>query len=480
MYVPSTEKTLTPLMEKEDHLSHSDNDEDEGSIDILNVLEDNAIGIHTMRRQRTHSLSNDEDIDKVDNVFHSRGPSDTNETARNFFLSCRSEENLTHNSYQKKQRREVDSTLTDASFESTIMKCLDEDGRHSVDSFDSQEYKPFESANVQALLLPSRRTYSSKTETIPARSLPRNFYRPPLLPMPRQMSEGQIKQVKSPHFTVGSPPLMSPVSTTSVEKSLSVPSSRGSISESYLEDFDKKQKKVICEEKSLNHKADSGSEDNNRISGTSADEDVHDEFPVINLPKQSFKIKLTASRDSGLSDSPDPFVDICSSPNNNMNSVLAVKLAQLDKENNQKLHQSPLVNEQRKDVAVQKKNNNIEQEPINPSRVARHVMRVMKITPTKGEKNPPLLSPENEINLPDERLRMVSPDAVISQASSNDWNLKRSKSHAEGTFNRAFDDRDDEECRTHLISDLIMSKGKNSQKISPDSLLERSKSLEAL
>ena len=93
---------------------------------------------------------------------------------------------------------------SNASFESGILKLVNSptnDDPRSPDSLEgSLEYKPFQSPNVKALLLPSHPhppSHHDNEATPPVRSLPRNFHRqPPSLPPVRQMSEGKRIHVK--------------------------------------------------------------------------------------------------------------------------------------------------------------------------------------------------------------------------------------------------------------------------------------------
>ena len=505
--VPAIEKILTPVIEKEDQHEGSDEEED---TNVVIVSASSTLDRQTRRRAHSLTKSNssngfddveDDDKQNADNVFHSSTSSNVSESVRRLFLSSQSEGNIVQ-AVEKENNKETEAGKHGTSFESGILKFIvEDDGRTSTtESCESLDYKPFQSSDVQTLLFSaSQPTYFPNSGSVPARSLPRNFYRPPmpLLPM-RQMSEGQIKPIKSPNFMVGSPPLMSPVS---VDKSTSIPSSsRGSFSEGFLEELtedsikhggvktecvsNKKVKEleqrdhVKYRDKASSHsKVDSGTEDN-RISNTSVDEDIPlpDESPIV-VKSQNLRRKLTASRDSGLSDSPDSFVDICSSsPSHSINSrVLADKLTQLDTKDNtitsrQKPHPSPLINEQRtqyKTTPTRSSSASNVTTPRKSSRVTRHVMRVMKITPSFDmENNKPssLFSPagaDNESTLHEERLRMISPEAITSPVS--DWNMKRSKSHAEGAFPQLTDEIEDDET---LVGDLMISEAKTNRKIS--------------
>ena len=266
------ENTLAPLLEKEDSA-------DDGGTTSLPQM-DNNIGPLVMlpSRRRAQSLTRnmlttrleeeveeeeeEEVLDEIkgscDNVFCKTnldlGP------VRRLFLS---EGNLLQaaSSDTKLSTSEDDNTMTshssllkedsNASFESGILKLVNSptnDDPRSPDSLEgSLEYKPFQSPDVQALLLPSHPrppSHRDNEATPPVRSLPRNFHRqPPSLPPMRQMSEGHIavtKSVKSPHyFTIGSPPLSSLIS---IDKSMSVPSSsRGSFSEGFMEELSEVQ-----------------------------------------------------------------------------------------------------------------------------------------------------------------------------------------------------------------------------------------------
>ena len=160
----------------------------------------------------------------------------------------------------------------------------------------------------------------------------------------RQMSEGHIavtKLVKSPHyFTIGSPPLSSPIS---IDKSMSVPSSsRGSFSEGFMEELSEVQEEETLRERrgsveehdekvtlrydgnkndtksgqALSSSCPPSVRNSKRISCESTDEELPlpDESPSVGMARGNpFKLRLATSRDSGLSDSPDPQGDADSS-----------------------------------------------------------------------------------------------------------------------------------------------------------------------
>ena len=540
------EKTLAPLLEKEDL---QDDGGDMGAASLPNS-EGGSIPAMASRR-RAHSLTKNMLTGKVeeeeeeeeedegeemkrscDNVFR-KSNLDTNiGPVRRLFLS---ESNLLQAidpklNYDEGSNSES-STMADrpllkedssTSFESGILKLVNyptSDDPRSPESMESSlEYKPFQSPDVQALLLSSSSTHpramfqrDSET-TPPARSLPRNFHRqPPTLPPMRQMSEGHIavgKGGKSPHFMVGSPPLSSPIS---IDKSMSVPSSsRGSFSEGFMEELSEVQEEETARErrgKEGGDKREGGQEsdekvlyrtegttsdpnppqpqssscpssvrNSKRISCESTDEELPlpDGSPSVGVVKGNpFKLHLASSRDSGLSDSPDPVTDAdssSSSPHHGMISsrILLDKLSQLEPRQH-KPHPSPLVNA---NTPPKGSGDSIHipgryRPHQKKSRVTRHVMRVMK---SLDLDDPPILSPDlggansRDPTHPDERLRMISPDSVCSPSSDvagGDWSLRRSKSHAEGVYPHSLEEEGEEGEGDRIVGGgFIISEGK--------------------
>ena len=504
--VPAMEKILTPVMEKEDYATDEEFDEP------IMYSACNTLDYHHTRRRaqsltKSSSAGFNEDDDKGDSdaVFHSRTPSNVSDTSRRGYLGSRSEDNLL-------QIDNLDSPIVKEpqrlSFESNILKYVQEenDERCSTESLDSQEYKPFQSPDVQALLLPSSTASSPgffprSVEGKPVQSLPRNFHRPPVPSLPlRQMSEGYIKPMKSPHFSVGSPPLASPSSLISADKS---GSSRGSFSEHFLYDTaevdehrvgkkemmlkktrgdrkveyegrgDKSSQLVIRHQRGREKTADSGIEDppnfNSVASVEEEDIPLPDNSPMIGVPKLPPTHRFSTSRDSGLSDSPDPFVEIASPSHTLSSKVLVDKLSQIATD--QTKHPSPLIKEQKTTTKKEATLTN-DRAPFNKSqstavspktRVTHHIMQVMKASSLDFDPSSRFQFSENDSTLPEQRLRMVSPDRLISPTdySADIWNMKRSKSLAEGTaFAHNSEETEEEHTR---MGELIISEAKIGQ-----------------
>ena len=525
--MPAMEKILTPVMEKEDYAT------DEEPDDPIMYSACNTLDYHHTRR-RAQSLTKstivgfnaDDDKGESDAVFHSRTPSNVSDASHRAY--SRSEDNLL-------QIDNLDSPVTKEnqrlSFESNILKYVQEenDKRHSTESLDSQEYKPFQSPDVQALLLPSSTASSpgyfprSVEGSKPVQSLPRNFQCPPVPSLPlRQMSEGYIKPVKSPHFSIGSPPLASPTSLISADKS---GSSRGSFSEHFLYDSaevdeqrvgkkevmlkrtrgekkveyegrDRSSQLVIRYQRGREKTADSGIEDppnfNSVASVEEEDIPLPDNSPMMGVAKFAPTHRFSTSRDSGLSDSPDPFVEIASPTHTLSSKVLVDKLSQIAKD--QTKHPSPLIKEQKtttkKDATLTNNRAPLiksQSTAISPkTRVTHHIMKVMKASSLDFDPSSSFQFSENDSTLPEQRLRMVSPDRLISPTDypTDVWNMKRSKSLAEGTaFAHNSEVTEEEHTR---MGELIISEAKiGQQKTSSQGLkkgMDRdlSKSLEIL
>ena len=531
--VPSIDKVLTPVMEREDYpLSSEDDDE----IHIIATSANSTLDRQKHRRVQSLTKSNSDYFIEEnsscdhDNVFHTSSNSSITCEVGGMLHSSRSENYLLHHS-----NSDIEEGSIMNSFEKDILKFVgDSEKRKSNDSIDNQD--PFQSADVQALLENS--SYENSNE---GRSLPRNFHRPlfQLLPM-RQMSEGQIKPLKSPHFNAGSSPLYSPISLTSIDKSMSMVSSQGSFSDGFIEDNTtsdfkrtyqvenkecKEQTSVesnktegegegkmetdlgkehvnlpvlqIRKQRGRGKITDSGIEDQNFSSVIDGEIPLPDDSPTIGVSKiHSLKYKYSSSRDSGLSDSPDPFVEFSSSQNPGVSShILADKLAVVDKEI-RKSQISPLVKEKsskgnifsqqtlsdntrrfQKDIEALKNTTT----PCRPTKLTKHVTKVLKITPSDEMlPSPPVLSPDsgNCDNIPAQRLRMASPEELLSPTFGQfDFTLKRSRSQGE-TLKTVDDYLEDQT----IVGDLIISEAKIGRKMSrADSIMKNlSKSMELL
>ena len=528
--VPSMEKVLTPVMEREDYpLSSEDDDETHITITSANSTLDRQKHrrVQSLTKSNSDNFIEENSSCDHDNVFHTSSNSSITCEVGGMLHSSRSENYLLHHS-------DIEEGSIMNSFEKDILKFVgDSEKRKSNDSIDSQD--PFQSADVQALLENS--SYENSNE---GRSLPRNFHRPlfPLLPM-RQMSEGQIKPLKSPHFNAGSSPLYSPVSLTSIDKSMSMVSSQGSFSDGFIDDTTtsdfkrtyqvenkecREQKSVesnkteeegegkmetdlgkehvnlpvlqIRKQRGRGKMTDSGIEDQNFNSVIDGEIPLPDDSPTIGASKiHSLKYKYSSSRDSGLSDSPDPFVEFSSSQNPGVSSnILADKLAVVDKEI-RKSQISPLVKEKtnkgnifsqqtlsdntrrfQEDIEALKNTT-----PSRPTKLIKHVTKVLKITPSDEMlPSPPVLSPDsgNCDNIPVQRLRMASPEELLSPTFGQfDFTLKRSRSQGE-TLKTVDDYLEDET----IVGDLIISEAKIGRKMSrADTIMKNlSKSMELL
>lgn len=489
---------MTPLLEKETSIDKEDEEGEEPT--------------HQGRR-RTQSLSkttptNNQDNSCYDNVFgsHQNERQDIADPVRRLFSS--SEDNLLSET-QNGRGQQNHASSSSKTFEDGILKLVASDASLSS-SIDSGEYKPFQSTNVQALLLPPSHATptSSNNNEIPARSLPRDFRRtPPSLPPVRQLSEGQIHvarpALKTASFLVGSPPPIS--SPLSFKSSLSVPSSsRGSFSEGFLEEelsrcggtdetpptsntsTAERVKTNNTDDKSLSNGSKTSTlsvKSNYRISGGSTDEDLPIDIPLPDESPhpsgggvvKSSRSLIVGSRDSGLSDSPDPFVDFGSSSSHSIISsrVLVDKLTALDKESkagSTKPH--PLINKTTPTrPAPVKRQKTVPHKP----RVTKHVMRVMKSLDL-DDRAPPILSPPSDGDpLPEERLRMISPDVIFSPSDEEggvvggDWSMRRSKSHGESVYSTVKDESLGEQ-DTRQLRDLIISETKVGRRVSKVSL----------
>lgn len=529
---PAFESYLTPVQENsEDYRALSDDDEDVRIVQsACNTLDRPKRRTHSLTKSSSTGFAGDSESEvgiENDNVFGSRTSSNVSGTSRRLLLSSRSEDNLLKcpgESSSSSRGRETCARVED-NFELEIRKLVEEspqDGRQSSDSGDSQplEYKPFQSANVQALLLPEAtpsRGYltssSSNEETPPIRSLPRNFRHSSSQSClqqgkasARQNSEEQIR------FAVGSP-LISPVSLGSMDRNMSIVGSQGS--EGFFSDSMPTPESTPSWTNKTDHDGGSGTDSSKQIwtsgcevaknqpsqatpgsfpvdgnnkdledvltrdqpqrssvandfvdyptSVNSVEEDTDD----IPLPDDSFstsspahvlKRRFSASRDSGLSDSPDPSVDLCMSPSHGLLSrILTDQLVppalQEDKSLQSPLHQSTAAS----DVMKSRQGSSlVDQQPLPPGtaqasnssqsavgtvaeerkhsvaqKPAQHVTRILKITPSLSLKLPLGSSPASNTSPPIQRLRMVSPDQLPSPEDELDSPMKRSKSLAE-------------------------------------------------
>ena len=566
---PAFESYLTPVQENsEDFRTHSDDDEE------LRIVQ-SACNTLDRPRRRTHSLTksssttgfagdNESEVGiENDSVFHSRTASTVSGASRRLILSSRSEENLLNHSCESNGSpggRGADASEMD-NFQLEMRKLMEEsfqDRRHSSDSGDSQpsDYKPFQSANVQALLLSesnpgqSYRTGSSSNgATLPNRSLPRNFRHPNTqyslqqgkasagLP-PRGNSESQIR------FAIGSP-LTSPVSVASTERNTSTPGSQASEgffsesmptpestlnwasksdhnaassadsskqtwqADSHSANIQPSQITPECCPKETSKKDDEDGPANDQSQTLNAANDseecrnsvnsVEEDAEDIPLPDESFSIsnpthvlkrRFSASRDSGLSDSPDPSVDLCLSPGHTFSSkAIAEQLIppalQGDKNLHSPLHQSTAASDVLKsgqssstadknpsppdtaqvcnssqskvETASEERKHLVAQKPVH------HITRILKITPSLSMKLPVAAASDGNASPPIQRLRMVSPDELASPEDELDSPMKRSRSLAEALTRDIHKKLDEKEER---VGELIVSHAITSRRLS--------------
>ena len=505
--VPMLDKVLTPVIEMKDD-NQDNSSEESGEVRILPASASNTIE-RPHERRRAHSLTKSsstgygEELDSVggeSDVFHSRtgsnassngDPNSTPPTSRlgpNFV----SEDNL----LQQTNRKVSNGRNTGSNGIAKVKVQEDkelfsefnpQDQQILSDSNDSLKYDPFESPDVQALIAVSKSTH------------PHTFPRPANLSLPtRQMSEGDIKPHR-PVFSIGSPPLDSPISLRSIDKSISMASSQGSFSEGFSEEVlsadvsslrrfiplgngveggeGTSQSEEPGEMPHIRKRrgrekaaADSGIGDPTSMNGEEIP--LPDDSPTTGSSKlHSLKHKHSLSRDSGLSDSPDPLVDLSSSPSHGINSrVLTDKLTQEMK----KTQLSPLINRNRvskpSDLSdnVKKFQELVLKENVSkprPQRLTRHVMKVMKITPSFDSENstsspPPLLSPDSgdgDQSMQVQRLRMASPDELIIPSDRQlGFPMKRSVSQGE-VLKSATEDIDDALEEETRVGGLIIS-----------------------
>ena len=483
-----------------DDMQQGDELSDEGTeILILTASESNTLERQFNQRRRTQSLTKSsstgfgEESDSVveSDVFHSRTASNASSSncEPGLYMASRSEDNLS-SSYNNETNK----------VENDFLKFVNEcslEGRLS-DSNDSLKYSPFESPDVQALLKPS------KPHPI---SLPNTYPRPTKtsLPPTRQMSEGEIKQRMI--FQIGSPPLDSPISFRSIDKSISLASSQETFSEGIVEDilspsdpFTSKRLMKQNSAKQEEHDSDITEEFNDKDTEKQLakeknrpmsidDIPLPDDSPVISNSKlmKYHHHKHSLSRDSGLSDSPDPFVDLSSSPSHAVNSnVLTDRLAQVTKTQQQ---MSPLVNRNQVPKQDQLSDNTKRFQELlqntstgtkpRPQRLTKHVVKVMRITPSFDSED--LLSPPStdgeQVNV--QRLRMASPDELFNPMDKQiGLSMKRSLSHGEVLKSGEDEIMDTMDDKTR-VGDLIISEAKvKRHKISRSEHNDISRSLE--
>ena len=475
------EKVLTPVMELKDDAQLGDESSDEGTeIQILTVSDNNLLDKQCERR-RTQSLTKScstgfgEESDSIveSDVFHSRSASNasSNNCETGMYMGSRSEDNLLqHNgTCNYGGNGSIMSTKAENDFLKFVNDCNLEG--QSSDSTDSLKYSPFESPGVQALLKPS------KPHPL---SLPNTYPRPTktsLTPI-RQMSEGEIKPVR-PVLSIGSPPFDSPVSFRSIDKSISLASSQDNFSEGIVDDMSPpsdslKQSNMKQEEDSMELDGDKKDADNqfteekNRpVSIVSTDDiPLPDDSPVISNSKlmRYHQHKHSLSRDSGLSDSPDPFVDLSLSPFHAINShVLTDKLTQVTK-----AQMSPLVNRNQVSNPDQLPDNTKRFQELlqttstntkpRPQKLTKHVVRVMKITPSFDSKDDNCLSPPDGDQI--QRLRMASPEELgnPSEKELGFHAMKRSLSQGHVLKSEHSEIIDEMEDGTRVAEGLYISK----------------------
>lgn len=496
-------------MEMKDDQPGDESSDDGTEIHILSVSENNTME-RPYERRRTQSLTKSsstgfgEESDSIaeSDVFHSRTASNASSICEaGLYGSSRSEDNLLQHS-----NKYSNNGISGSKVENDFLKYTSELGleERSSDSNESLKYNPFESPDVQALLKPSKP---------PSTSLPHTYPRPskalPVQPT-RQMSDGEIKPLK-PVFSVGSPPFDSPISFQSIDKSISMASSQGSFSEGIVEDMSSpsegfsskrslrqgggdgggREEQGADEKEHIKKEEPTEKEDNNDCSTTNTTDDhrssllIHgddiplpDDSPVIVNPKlMRNHHKHSLSRDSGLSDSPDPFVDLSSSPSHGINSnILTDRLSQMTK-----TQLSPLVNRNQASKNTDKLPDNTKkfQELLQttttttkprPQKLTKHVVRVMRITPSLDNDNDNIISPpatedgerNNSQSSEVQRLRMASPDELLNPSERQlGFSMKRSlsqgvvlKSDRDGVTD------DSEEIGTRRIGELIISEAK--------------------
>ncbi len=491
------EKVLTPVMEiKDDPQGEEDSSEDGTEIRILSATDNNTLDrLYEPRRTQSFTKSSStgfgEESDSIvdSEVFHSRTASNASSTCEPCL--SRSEDNLLQHSGKYNNSGEK----PEHDFLKFVTECSLEE--RSSDSNDSLKYNPFDSPDVQALLKPSNKP--------PSHCSPHTYPRPNKalihLQPTRQMSEEEIKHAK-PLFSVGSPPFdVSPVSFRSIDKSTSIASSQGSFSEGIVEDIsDSFSSKRVSQQTIANEvKRNSlGKEEtkvtqeesltpNDRFSVNGDDLLLPDNSPVMVNPRLLRNHHFhSMSRDSGLSDSPDPSIDLSSSPLHTVNSsILTDRLNQVTK-----AQQSPLVNRNQVSSKPDTLSDNAKkfQELLasatsstkpRPQKLTKHVLRVMRITPSLD--NEDLLSPIAVEERDDiQRLRMASPEELsVPNDKQLGFSMKRSYSQGEvlksGGDNVAMDTGEE---GTRRVGELIISEARIGHKNTEHCDFNISRSLE--
>ena len=460
----------------------------------------------------TSTISDQTEANHHDDVFAHPPPSTSapSNLHQKAMFSSKSEDNLLQCSASfspEGEEEEEEEEGRESNFEVEIKKLLVESsggksaGSSSSDLQDtsgagSSDYKPYHVPDLQALLMESSSaptsprslsfSPSSSQRTTPAHSLPRNFRHHPSkqhrIPL-RQFSEGQIQ------FQVTSPPLTSPVSLTSVGKV----SSQGSFSEGFSEELQeegslrrkrltessleqeegvdevgeipatqKKGEGVGKEEEPApvrpprrrDKTTDSGIEDPASIIPMEDDPHISDDIPLPdNSPAiQSLHVfyKNSESRDSGLSDSPDPFADT------HKLSLLQQSASNLMQSNRQGAQDGLSLSDSSQQLASTGSSSHAVSTTVDDS--SRHadpcckpdqegqpsaipltrpdssqiITEVLKVAPTPNLK---LIDPD-ECSMhqhASDRLRMMSPDEILppTQRTIKDNGMKRSQSHGE-------------------------------------------------
>lgn len=517
------DKVLTPVIEMKDDNSQQSEDSSDGSMEKIRIqrLPDNSNMEKTVGRRRTQSLTKScstgfgEESDSIgeSDVFHSRTASNASSIAgeHGVYLSSHSEDNLLQQHDRKCNGSNGAAGTSNHFNDNDYMKFMSEE--QLTNSNDSLKYEPFDSPDVQALLKPSKPPVLPHTYPRPNK--------PPHHPT-RQMSDGEIKPLNPVRFSVGSPPYDSPISFRSIDKSTSIASSQGSFSEGIVEDLsspssDSQHSKVI----QLSDKSDTAvaTTTNNKLHEDSIENEKHElnDCSSVNQPSNyndddlpfpdnspgiipNHKLlknhhKHSLSRDSGLSDSPDPFSDLSPSPSHAINShLLTDRLTQMSKS-----QLSPLVNRNQvpkpeggEMTGNTKKFQEILEtttDPVKPrpKKLAKHVTRVMKITPsyTTNENllSPPILDMGETSSLDDnERLRMASPEEMSTPADKQLGCMKRSLSHGATLRSRQNEEEDigegmDDEGEGTIVGGLMISEVKlpATRKISHNDLTMDSK-----
>lgn len=470
--VPALEKILTPVMEREDNMAlYSDDDDDEES-NIVSVSL--SSGNASLDRRRTHSLTKGEgyggDTEELEHdcVFHSRSPSNISNKSRKLF--SRSEDNLLSPDNEK-PTEQSNGNAFEVAISSLVQK-----SNESVDSFDSQEYRPFQSDDVAQLFDSpdlSSRFFLGGPEGQPL----------------RQMSDGNIKT--DPSFAIGSPPLLSP---TSLGKTTSLLSSQGSISDSTSESGPPGLERTCDQGVSLQRKnsmkrgsrgrrelyplhntkgeglTDSGVDYPLTVSVDEEDSQSNEDIP---LPDDSAHVlepirvnhivyRYSSSRDSGLSDSPDPALELGSPTSHPVSSrVLTDRLSLMEREGKP----SPLI------IEHSKKPPPVEKRCRSEGGIMRHVTKVLKITPSMDLEFPSSdweqgISGGGEGSVPVQRLRMASPDELLMspEMETLPTDMKRSKSHVGGSFSG--DKEEEERDLRSRVGEFIISEARITRRAS--------------